>query len=114
MNKIVKQIVQRLQKDTVLIILFGSYATNTQHSHSDIDLYIVTNDKQFPTTWQEKSKIYLQVAKKVSDLQKIVPIDLIVHTQPMYKKFVELQSSFSKKILNEGIVLWDKMSLRNG
>ncbi|BCD60679.1 hypothetical protein NitYY0814_C1462 [Nitratiruptor sp. YY08-14] len=56
----------------------------------------------------------MQVAKKVSDLQKIVPIDLIVHTQPMYKKFVELQSSFSKKILNEGIVLWDKMSLRNG
>ena len=84
------------------IILFGSYAYGIPNEDSDIDLYIVTNDNFMPKTWKEKSNIYLQYSKKLRDFQKIIPIDLIVHTQEMYKKFVEFDSSFYKHSILKG------------
>jgi len=37
----------------------------------------------------------------------IIPIDLIVYTKPMYNKFNELGSLFSKEISQKGIVLYE-------
>ena len=84
------------------IILFGSYAYGTPNENSDIDLYVVTQDNFLPQTWKDKSNIYMQYAKKIKDLQDLVPIDLIVHTKPMYDKFTKMGSMFSKKILQNG------------
>ncbi len=84
------------------IVLFGSYAYGTPTKDSDIDLYIVTNDNFMPQTWKEKSKIYLEYSKQLRDLQKEIPIDLIVHTKSMYNKFVDMDSMFSRKILQNG------------
>ncbi|BAF70479.1 nucleotidyltransferase domain-containing protein [Nitratiruptor sp. SB155-2] len=114
MQQIIDTIVERFKNDSYLIILFGSYAAHKQHRDSNLDIYIVTKDNIFPNNWTQKSQIYLKYARKISDLQKIIPIDLIVHTQPMYKKFVELQSSFSKKIFQQGIVLWDAKLHKSG
>ena len=84
------------------IILFGSYAYGTPNEDSDIDLYIVTNDDFMPQTWKEKSNIYLKYSKRLRDLQKKIPIDLIVHTKQMYEKFIEMDSMFSRTILQQG------------
>jgi len=88
------------------IILFGSYAYGTPNEDSDIDLYVVTNDEFMPQTWREKSDIYLEFSKKLRDLQKEVPIDLIVHTRAMNKKFVELDSSFYRYSIARGEKIW--------
>jgi predicted nucleotidyltransferase len=32
-------------------------------------------------------------------------IDLLVHTRPMHRKFVEIDSSFARQIMNEGVRL---------
>jgi len=84
------------------IILFGSYAYGTPNEDSDIDLYIVTNDDFMPQTWREKANISLQYSKKLRDLQKVIPIDFIVHTKEMYKKFKNLNSSFYKHSISKG------------
>ena len=87
------------------IILFGSYAYGKPNEDSDIDLYIVTNDDFMPQTWKEKSKVYLKYANQLEDIMNQYPTDLIVHTKKMYEKFVNIDSMFSRKILNQGKIL---------
>jgi len=87
------------------VILFGSYAYGTPTKNSDIDLYIVTNDDYIPQSYKEKRALVWEVSQKILDIRKTYAIDLLVHTKKMHEKFVELQSSFSKEILEKGRVL---------
>ena len=87
------------------IILFGSYAYGTPNEDSDIDLYVVTNDDFMPQTWEEKSGISRKISQKLKDICEQYPTDIITHTKAMHKKFVEMDSMFSRKILTQGIKL---------
>ena len=88
------------------IILFGSYANGKPHQDSDIDLYVVTNDDYIPQSYQESMSLKLKVSRAIKDLQKIIPIDTITHTKKMHQKFVELNTSFSREILQNGVRLY--------
>lgn len=100
------EIIERLKPlDPEKIILFGSYAYGTPTEGSDIDLYVVTKDDFIPQSWREKSEITKKVSRTLRDLRSRFAIDLIVHTKQMNDKFVELDSSFSREILNRGKVL---------
>ncbi|WP_227806830.1 hypothetical protein [Sedimentisphaera cyanobacteriorum] len=70
-----------------------------------MDLYVVTKDDYIPQNWDEKNEIYLKVARKIRDIRKSVPIDLIVHTKRMHGRFIEIGSSFSKELLDRGVRL---------
>lgn len=89
------------------IILFGSYAYGEPHQDSDIDLLVVTNDDFMPQSYREKTDVYLKCADAIHDLRKQIAIDLIVHTKPMHRKFIELGSMFSKELLQKGILLYE-------
>ena len=89
-------------------MLFGSYAYGNPHKNSDVDLLVVTNDNFLPKNFSEKNAIYLSVSELLLDLKKRIPIDLIVHTRAMHRKFIELGSMFSKTISTNGIVLYEK------
>ena len=95
------------------VILFGSYAYGTPHKNSDIDLYIVTNDEYIPQSYKEKRALVWKVSQKILDIRKRYAIDLLVHTKKMHEKFIELQSSFSKEILEKGRVLLWKPTLED-
>jgi predicted nucleotidyltransferase len=98
-----KEILKRLKPlDPYMVVLFGSYAYGNPLENSDLDLYIVTSDNFIPKNWNEKSKIYLKVANLLHDIMEKYPTDLIVHTKEMHKKFLELDSMFSRKIFNQG------------
>jgi predicted nucleotidyltransferase len=84
------------------VILFGSYAWGTPHENSDIDLYVVTKDDFIPTSWREKRDIVRMVSKQIRSLRELYAIDLLVHTKPMYEKFLESGTSFSQDIKNSG------------
>ncbi len=100
------QLVERLKPlNPERVILFGSYAYGQPSRDSDIDLIVVTADCFVPQNFKENSEVYLKISKALRDIQAKIPIDLIVYTKPMYEKFVELKSMFSRKILSEGIVL---------
>ncbi len=101
------EIVERLKPlNPEKIILFGSYAYGTPHQDSDIDLYVVTNDDFTPQSFKERMDVKLKISRTIKDLQKTIPIDIITHTKQMHKKFVELNSSFSREILQNGVKLY--------
>jgi predicted nucleotidyltransferase len=101
-----KQIVEKLMPlNPEKIILFGSYAYGEPNSDSDLDLYVVTNDDFMPKSWKESSALYLSVSKRLRDLRKKIPIDLIVHTKQMHKKLVQLDSNFYRNSIQKGVEL---------
>jgi predicted nucleotidyltransferase len=105
-EKIKLEIIERLKPlNPSKIILFGSYAYGTPHKDSDIDLYVVTNDDFMPQDWKERSQIYLEYSRKLRNLQKEIPIDIIVHTKKMYEKFKDLNSSFYRYSILKGQIL---------
>jgi hypothetical protein len=52
-------------------------------------------------------EIKLKIATALNPLRKYTDIDLIVHTKPMYEKFIQLNSDFKKKILSSGSVIYE-------
>ncbi len=101
----IAEIKQEIQKslrplNPVSVILFGSYATQTQNKESDLDLYIVTDDETVPKSYHEKRELHRKYAKALWNLKRLIAIDLIVHTKKMHQQFLELNSSFAKEIQN--------------
>ncbi len=102
------QIVQNLKViDPDQVILFGSHAWGDPTGESDIDLYVVTKDDFIPVNWRQKNLIYLKVAKSLENIMRSHPTDLIVHTRRMHRRFMELNSSFSREIRSKGLKLYE-------
>ncbi|MFP4527732.1 MAG: nucleotidyltransferase domain-containing protein [Candidatus Kapaibacterium sp.] len=103
-NRIKEKLMQaRLHK----IILFGSHSIGSADSDSDIDLLVVTSDKFIPKNFKEKSELMLKIAKLIAEEKRQHPIDLLVYTLPMYQKFIEQDSAFSREIRTKGKTLYE-------
>jgi uncharacterized protein len=89
------------------VILFGSYAWGQPDENSDLDIYVVTQDDFIPQSWREKADLFLQYSNVLSKLTAKIPTDLIVHTKKMHTKFIAANSSFARKIQQEGIILYE-------
>jgi predicted nucleotidyltransferase len=100
-------VAQLLQIDPAKIILFGSQARGAADDTSDLDLIVVLRDDRLPATHREQADAYLTVARLLRDIRRETPVDLIVHTQPMHRKFVEQNSLFAREVLTKGIVLYE-------
>lgn len=104
----INDIVNKLKKlNSEKIILFGSHAYGTASDESDIDLIVVTNDEFYPKNYRERMDVQLKVSKAISEITKKIPIDLIVYTKPMYKRFLDMDSLFSREINQKGKVLYE-------
>ncbi|NLU37558.1 MAG: nucleotidyltransferase domain-containing protein [Bacteroidales bacterium] len=102
-------IVEELKKaEPEKIILFGSYAYGVPNSDSDLDILVVSNDREMPETFEEKHKIYIKIAQLIDHFSSKIPIDLIVHTQSMHKLFTKKNSLFAQEINSMGKVLYSK------
>ncbi|GIV80160.1 MAG: hypothetical protein KatS3mg050_4554 [Litorilinea sp.] len=102
------EIVARLrQMDPARIILFGSQASDEADQDSDLDLIVVTNSEEMPSTYRERQDIYLQVARLLRDIRREISIDLIVHTRPMHARFIAMDSAFSREVQQKGVVLYE-------
>ena len=97
--------------DPSKVIIFGSHAYGIPDDDSDIDLLVVTQDEFMPKTFSDKMTIYLAVSEALSEIEKDVPIDLIVHTKTMHAKFIAMDGMFARKILSQGDVLYEKSHL---
>lgn len=107
-NEIISQVNLSLQHLNInKVILFGSYAKETQSDDSDIDLLVVTNDNFVFESFAKKMEIKLKIANALNSLRKFADIDLIVHSKPMYDRFVELNSGFKKEIFSSGSVIYE-------
>jgi len=105
----IQKLKERLSElDPFLVLLFGSYANGTAHKDSDIDLLVVTNDEFTPKNYDERVDIQLPVSNHIFEIAKQVPIDLIVYTIPMYKRFIEQNSNFAQEITTNGKILYER------
>jgi predicted nucleotidyltransferase len=108
-NTYIQQIKEQLSEfNPYLVLLFGSYAYGTPREDSDIDLLVVTNDDFIPNNFEEHSLIYLKVSKAIRAVKKQIAVDLIVYTLPMYKKFIEQNSSFAFEITTKGKIIYER------
>ena len=100
--------------DPLKVILSDSHAYGTPDTDtgtdtdSDIDLLVVTRDEFMPKTFSEKMNVYLAVSEALSEIEKEVPIDLIVHTKAMHAKFIVMDGMFARKIFSQGAVLYEE------
>jgi len=105
----IQQLKDRLSElDPYLVLLFGSYADGTSHKNSDIDLLVVTNDEFMPNNYDERINVQLTISNHIFEIAKQVPIDLIVYTIPMYKRFIEQNSVFAHEITTKGKILYER------
>ena len=107
-NIYIKQLRDNLSElNPYLVMLFGSYAYGTPHTDSDLDIFVVLNENTMPATFKEKQALYLKVSPYTRSVAKQIPIDLIVHTIPMFEHFKETKSNLSKEILQKGIIIYE-------
>ncbi len=107
--KTIQEILECLKAvDPYKVILFGSSVSGKPRADSDIDLLVVTKHEFIPKDFKQKNQIYLQVAKSLRTIEERIPIDLIVHTKGMHKRFMELGSMFSKEIVDYGKVIYEE------
>lgn len=105
----INRIIERLKPmKPYKVILFGSHAYDTANQDSDIDMLVVIDDDSYPQNYEENMRNYLKVAAILHDIRKEIPIDSIVHTKPMHQRFIELRSIFSKEILKNGKILYER------
>ena len=90
------------------IILFGSMAYGTPDTDSDVDILIVTSDNNIPANLGEFLKLKKAYSDALNEIRDNYPVDLILHTRPMYQKFIEHGSSFSREILTRGKVIYER------
>jgi uncharacterized protein len=107
----IKELVNKLAElDPVKIIAFGSYATGETHEDSDIDLLIVLNIDTIPQTYEEKMNLKVEIRKAIREINKKIPIDIIVYTLPEYKEILKNMGSFLKEIHETGKLIYEKAS----
>ena len=101
---IVNEIVERIKKVNPLrVIIFGSYAKGNTHKDSDIDVLVVLNKKGFSKDYEEILENKRLVSKNLSDLRKIIPIDLLVYTKDEWEYLKNSGSLFFKEIEKRGL-----------
>ncbi len=94
-NSITKQLIQKYKPTK--IILFGSAAAGSMTPDSDLDFFIVKNDKK------PKHDRMVEVYKLVD---KDIAADFLVYTPEELATRVQMGDPFIKSVLSEGKVLY--------
>ena len=89
------------------IILFGSRARGEENEDSDIDLIVVAPINTIPGNFREKMDLYLSYNKYIKSFREQKPIDMMVYTRAGFRKFIDMDSMFSREILEKGKVLYE-------
>ena len=99
-----------LTLDPYMVVLFGSRATGTKKSGSDIDLLVVLDSEAVSQTYEERMKRRLMVRDSIQEINGRIPIDLIVYTKAEYEILETHGTSFLNEIRSSGRVLYEKAS----
>jgi len=110
-SRLARRIVEQLRgEDVRKIILFGSRVWGEPHADSDIDILVVLAGSGIPQDTAEKGALYRRVSVPLHEVQRDVPMDILVHTEAMHQRFVERDSMFARAILQDGEVIYENGS----
>ena len=88
--------------------MFGSYARGVFSEDSDLELIVVLDSTEITKNYDEKMRNKLLVRRKIYELSRKVPIDLVVYTKGEYDIISESENSFYNEIKETGKVLYEK------
>jgi len=80
------------------IILFGSHAYGKPNADSDVDLLVV-----MPFEGSDSQK----AVEILLNLEKTVPLDLLVRTSEQIRERIEMEDFFMREIIEQGKVLYE-------
>lgn len=83
------------------VILFGSRAKGSETESSDIDICIIAE-----TESKRRLASLLQI-----EIESEIPIDIIVYTPSEWSECIKDETSFAKKILTEGRILYGQQKI---
>jgi len=100
-SSIVKLLIERYSPQK--IILFGSYANETNTKDSDIDLLIIKED-------DKKSRIerFIEVKRIIYNPSLKIPISPLVLTKDELNERINIGDDFIKEIISKGKVLYER------
>ena len=96
--------------DPYRIVLFGSHALGTEETGSDIDLLVILDSEVISQTYEERMKRRLIVRDSIQEINRQIPIDLIVYTKAEYELLQRYGTSFLNEIERLGKTLYEKAS----
>jgi predicted nucleotidyltransferase len=85
------------------IILFGSMARGDETPNSDIDLCVLT-----PITDRRPIDIAIDLRKKLRNLKRKTPLDILAYNQDRFAEHASRSSSFANVINTEGVVVYER------
>lgn len=88
------------------VILFGSFAYGTPNAESDIDLYVIVEDKSMRPI-EAMQKISIAIGK----IQKR-PVDVLVGSESSFAERSQKTSAIEREVLQKGIRLFSKNAAR--
>ena len=109
LNSYLPGIVESLKEiDPYKIIIFGSVAQGYDNSFSDLDLVVVINKEQIPSTYDEKLENKIMVRNAILDISFEIPIDLLVYTKEEFFRLENFNKPFFSEITDKGKILYEK------
>ncbi len=104
-KRIYQEIIKSLSKPPIpfKIIVFGSHAYGRPSVDSDIDLLIVLDKKGKSRSYKALIQNKRTISKRLRELKKKYPIDLLVYTIDEWEELKVSGSSFFNKIIQEGV-----------
>ena len=110
-NHNIREIVSRLLTlDPYRIVLFGSHALGAGDSGSDIDLLVILDSEVISRTYEERMKRRLRVRDSIQEINKHIPIDLIIYTKAEHEFLQKHGTSFLNEIESSRKTLYEKAS----
>ena len=107
-EEIRKQIATRLNNASpkpIKAILFGSYAYGEPSEYSDIDLVVVLDKDGKSDSYRTLINNRREISKRLRDLKKKYPIDILVYTRQEWEELKASGSSFIRKIEKDGVTI---------
>ncbi len=103
----IPKIVESLKSvDPYKVYLFGSVSNGTDGEDSDIDLAVILNKDDSPTTYEERLNNKVYVRNSILELSMEVPIDLLVYTKKEFQSLTRINNPFITEIVDKGSIIY--------
>jgi len=110
-EKLLQDIVDRLRDTPVTrILLFGSQAFDESDKGGDVDLAIVVRDPHSFNNYDERLEAKSAIRARLRDINRRVPIDLVLYTEDEYRELKAEASFLATEIMAKGRVLYEEAS----
>jgi len=87
------------------VILFGSYSKGEPNKDSDIDIIIILDEEGLNGDYETRLSRRTKVSTLFYEMQRKIPMDILVYTKDEWNKLIDLNSSFIRRIRQTGISL---------